>query len=94
MEANTAAAFAEACVDLYQNESRWVKARDAASVLMKTHYDAKIIKPGLSLLLKQLQEKKKAGELPRWNSRVLRHELSNSHKYFSKWIEEKEKLRS
>jgi hypothetical protein len=44
--------------------------------------------------LVHLLELKKGGDLPGWTSKILRHELMNSHKYFSKWIELKESTQS
>ena len=94
LEANTVSTFANACIELYQNEVIWNQSKEHARALMQGHYDSKHVRPELSKLLKKLLAKKENGELPRWNSRILRHELTNSHKYFSKWIEEKEKPKS
>jgi DNA-directed RNA polymerase specialized sigma24 family protein len=45
----------------------------------------------LQSLLHSLWQKKQVQDFPTWLAKILRHELVNSHKYFSKWIEEKEK---
>ena len=90
-EANHEIDFAEACADLYQNEIHWTRSREQARKLMQTVYASA---PGMqaSQLLEKLTAQKASGELPNWQSKVLRHELLNSHKYFSKWIEAKEAL--
>ena len=92
-EADTAQGFSEACIELYQNEQVWNEAHQNARDVMERLYSAKKIEPWLEALFSNLMEQKKEGHLPVWRSQMLRHELLNSHKYFSKWIEEKEKIK-
>ena len=89
--AQTAEDFARECVDLYQNERIWNEKRLLATDLMLGVYDSKKTLPGLKARIERMLSEKKEGSLPRWRSKILRHELFNSHKYFSKWIEAKEK---
>ncbi len=89
-EANDEVQFAADCVALYENEKEWSRLRERARALMLNTY-ANQPKIQAIELLKHLSVDREAGSLPRWQSRVLRHELLNSHKYFSKWIETKEK---
>jgi glycosyltransferase involved in cell wall biosynthesis len=91
IEANSVQAFAEACIQLYQNENQWNETRELAIPLMSEVYAADRTEPLLQGQIDYLWNEKQIGALPKWGSRVLRHELLNSHKYFSKWIEEKEK---
>lgn len=90
-EANTVQEFSEACIALYQDQELWTLQQHSARALMNQVYRASEVEPMLAKILDALLEQKKNGALPRWRSRVFRHELMNSHKYFSKWIEEKEK---
>jgi len=90
-EANSPQAFAEACARMFQDEALWNDLRKNALVLMNDVYSAERIVPSLRSQIEYLWSEKQSGVLPKWSSRVLRHELLNSHKYFSKWIEEKER---
>jgi glycosyltransferase involved in cell wall biosynthesis len=94
IEANSVQAFAEACVTLYQDEAKWNDIREYAIPLMSDVYSSERTEPLLKTQIEYLLGEKQTGILPKWSSRVLRHELMNSHKYFSKWIEVKEKHQS
>ncbi|MBC7397908.1 MAG: hypothetical protein H7333_10740, partial [Bdellovibrionales bacterium] len=87
--ANGEASFTDACVELYENERVWNECRGLAASLMQSHYGSQPEAQFKKMIAKQ-KEKHALGLLPHWQSRVLRHELLNSHKYFSKWIEAKE----
>ena len=89
---NDQASFAKACVELYQNERLWLHYRKQAASLMAEVYDVRRWDPVLISIFEKAMEEKKSGQLPNWTARVLRHELFNSHKYFSKWIEVKESI--
>jgi len=90
LEANTSEAFARACIELYQDEAVWSQKRLDALRLLQDIYAEDEILPKLNEQVFHLLESKKKGQLPGFNSRILRHELMNSHKYFAKWIEQKE----
>jgi glycosyltransferase involved in cell wall biosynthesis len=90
IEANTVDAFVEGCVSLYENELAWTQKRMDAVRLLDEVYSEAATTPKLLDQLIHLLAKKRLGELPDWTSQILRHELVNSHKYFSKWIELKE----
>lgn len=83
--------FADACVELYQNQAQWETLQSKASELMAGEYSRSRIDPKLRELFKNLLREKSSAALPSFRSRMFRHEMVNSHKYFSKWIEEKEK---
>jgi glycosyltransferase involved in cell wall biosynthesis len=94
IEANTEIEFAYACVQLYQDEALWSQKRlDAVRLLDDVYSEAEMYPKILDQLL-HLLELKKSGDLPNWTAKILRHELVNSHKYFSKWIELKESNQS
>ncbi|MBC7396195.1 MAG: glycosyltransferase [Bdellovibrionales bacterium] len=87
--ANGEASFTDACIELYENERVWNEGRELAASLMQSHYGSQP-EAQFKKMIAKLKEKHALGLLPHWQSRVLRHELLNSHKYFSKWIEAKE----
>ena len=84
--------FAEAAIRMHSDSSVWTSAYGRARELMEENFSRSKIEPALRSRIGELLQKKQAGDLPRWRSRILRHELSNSRKYFSKWIEAKERL--
>jgi glycosyltransferase involved in cell wall biosynthesis len=90
LEANQADPFAEACIKLYEDETLWTQKRMDALALLDSVYSEADTFPKLFEQLHHLIELKDEGHLPNWTSRILRHELVNSHKYFAKWIEAKE----
>jgi glycosyltransferase involved in cell wall biosynthesis len=80
-----------ACVELYTNETLWRMKQRLARPMMEEFYSKSRAGPGIIAALAELSEKKKQGVFPTWRSRMLRHELMAAGKYFSKWIELKEK---
>ena len=90
LEMNDEESFANACVELYQDEALWNQARIDAVRLLDDVYSEVELFPKMLGQLVHLMARKQSGELPVWTSQILRHELVNSHKYFSKWIELKE----
>ncbi|MBU6152955.1 MAG: glycosyltransferase [Bdellovibrionales bacterium] len=84
--------FAEAAVRMHSDSGVWRSAHDRAKSLMENQFARAKIEPALRARIGELLQQKRAGDLPRWRSRILRHELSQSRKYFSKWIEAKERL--
>lgn len=90
LEANDPELFARACIELYQDEALWTEKRLAMVKLLEDVYDETGLYPQVMKQIESLLLQKKEGLLPSWNSKILRHELMNSHKYFSKWIEAKE----
>jgi len=83
--------IARAAVRLHSDENLWNLHRASALQLMNEVYPAERVDRRMGEAVSGLLEDKRRNLLPRWQSRVLRHELLNSKKYFSKWIEEKEK---
>lgn len=83
--------FIEAAVRMHQEPLKWMSEHEKAIALMKTEFSEERVEPLLRQRVRELLSKKRDGTLPVWRSRILRHELSNSRKYFSKWIEEKER---
>ncbi len=88
---NRGAEFAKCAVRVHQQKEDWKKAQIAGKNLLENHYSWSTISAGIKAEIDQRQEAKRAGRLPRWISKIGRHELFNSHRYFSKWIELKER---
>lgn len=90
---NTPQEFAEACIKLHEEKPLWEEKREQGKRLMREVHSVQAQEQRMRSLLESLLLKRKKGVLPRWNSKILRHETFNSYKYFSRWIEEKEKKR-
>ncbi len=88
--ADQAEAFARESVRLYQDESLWTLHHLATKPLMQDVFSVAANVPRLQECLHELRQARADGKIPTWNSKILRHELFNSHRYFSKWIEAKE----
>lgn len=86
-----ARAIAEGAVLLHEDQSLWLEKSGRALRRMVEIHSEESVLPGWVERVQELLEKKKAGVLPLFQSRLMRHELNSSRKYFSKWIEEKEK---
>jgi hypothetical protein len=89
---DTAEAFVEACVRLHEDRVLWESSRRLARDRMREICSASRVDALLHARLKTLLQDQKEGRFPRWESRILRHELSASRKYFSRWISVKEEL--
>ncbi|WP_309496545.1 glycosyltransferase [Sulfurovum sp.] len=83
--------FIKAAVDLYNDEARWHKAQENATILLHTYYDS--IKLGDHLIAKIHEVEKDLEEhrLNNFTGAMLRHHSMASTKYMSQWITEKNK---
>ena len=82
LEANTNQVFAEACIAIHEDETLWTKMQKRTQDLT-TLYSVDFAEKKMELAFKKLK--------PSFTSKVMRHELFNSHKYFARWIEAKNK---
>jgi glycosyltransferase involved in cell wall biosynthesis len=78
-------------VQFHEAQDRWLEASRTGRDLMERFYDFEKREEGIRERIRSWLEARRAGRLPRWRSRVMRHGLQNGQKYFSKWIEEKER---
>lgn len=78
-------------VRFHEQARIWEDASRCARALMVQYYDFEKRERGIRERIRKWMEARNSGLLPRWRSRVMRHGLQNGQKYFSKWIEEKEK---
>lgn len=82
IEANTNQIFAEACLAIHEDETLWTKMQ-RRTLDLATLYSLDFAEKKMELAFKKLK--------PSFTSKVMRHELFNSHKYFARWIEAKNK---
>ena len=90
---NEPAAFAEAAVELYNNESKWKTAQENGFKLINTIYDKKTLSEKLLSKIITLQANLKAHRLNNFTGAMLRHHTMKSTQYMAQWIEAKNKLR-
>ncbi len=83
--------FADQAIRLHEDRAEWEQCSGECPRFMSATYAEDIQMDRMRQRITVLLEKKASGALPRFRSRMLRQELMNSRKYFSKWIEEKEK---
>lgn len=88
MEANTSQYFAETCIALHEDHTLWTKMHRRA-IELGTHLTVAGAESRIAAAFEHLERLKAAGRFPSFTSRVMRHELTNSHKYFARWIEAK-----
>ncbi len=87
--ADDAQAFADAAVNLYQNETLWLQSQQAGADILqrcfnKTEYGAALIAQ-----LEQANEQIGQRRLQNMVGRMLRHHQHKSTHYMARWIEEK-----
>lgn len=89
-----AAELAQACRALHEEEGLWATQQSAGLEILRRHYSEEQLAGEFLAFLEEKQE-----NLPRSRERnligkMLAHQSANSTKYFSRWIEAKNKLSS
>ena len=87
--ANDPLGFVSACVQMHQDENLWKSHHEKAAQVLTTVFSRARVAGEMKLVFEKLMLAKREKTLPRWESKILRHELFNSHKYFARWIEAK-----
>jgi glycosyltransferase involved in cell wall biosynthesis len=88
LEANTSQFFAETCIALHEDETLWNKMH-RRTLELGASYTVSGAEHRIAAAFEQLEKDRAANKFPSFTSRVMRHELMNSHKYFARWIEAK-----
>ena len=83
--------FAEAAIDLYNDENAWLNAQQKTGVLLKSCYDSDQHGPELCERIKQLKNNLPAHRLNNFTGAMLKHHSMASTQYMSQWITEKNK---
>ncbi len=83
--------FAQKAVDLYSHEASWVKAQENGFRIIQKLYNKANLSQEFMNLLAHLKENRTALRNANVVGSILGHHLYKSTKYFSKWIEEKNK---
>jgi hypothetical protein len=87
--ANTAEAFARACVDLHESEADWGMGRDAGFRILGALFSGEVFDREFRVGLAQAE----AGRVARssdWVRRMMCHSTLDSYRYFGRWLELKQ----
>ena len=83
--------FAEKAVLLYQNESLWHERQNNGFQTLNQRFDKRLFKEDLFLKINDIIEHLPKHRHKNFTGQMLQHHLTQSTKYMSKWIEEKNK---
>ena len=83
--------FAEKAVLLYQNESLWHDSQNNGFQTLNQRFDKRLFKEDLFLKINDIIEHLPKHRHKNFTGQMLQHHLTQSTKYMSKWIEEKNK---
>ena len=89
--ANTSREIAEKAIELYSNKQVWFSAQQKSNPILAQRFDSE---KHFSSFKEQLETAFQNSSINRSNNfigRMFSHQTMNSSKYFSKWIEEKNK---
>jgi glycosyltransferase involved in cell wall biosynthesis len=89
---HSASEFAHRAVQLYQDESQWHAAQQAANTLLGERYQRDIHGPALMEKLRFCQQHLQALRTRNFTGTMLRHHLHKSTQYMSQWIEAKNRI--
>lgn len=81
--------FAQAAVDLHQNQTLWVNAQQRGARLLRTFYDKEALQAQLKERLQHLSKALDTHRARNFIGKLLQHQTLASTKYMAKWIEEK-----
>jgi glycosyltransferase involved in cell wall biosynthesis len=88
---NDYAAFAEAAVALYSDERLYQKAQTRGEVIIKNLFAADRIEQNLTMRLSEIEQTLTTHRKLNFIGQLIQHQTLQSTKYFSKWIEAKNK---
>lgn len=83
--------FANAAVELYQNQAYWQSSQQTGFEILKDRFDRNKFEPKLLRRIKEISEDLKNHRRKNFTGSMLMHHTLNSTKFMSKWIEEKNK---
>lgn len=81
--------FANAAVELYQNEVKWKKAQELGFQIINQLYKKEELGDKLIIKIEQLRNNLKTHRQQNFIGAILQHHTAASTKYMSKWIEAK-----
>jgi glycosyltransferase involved in cell wall biosynthesis len=91
--ANSAKAFADSAVALYQDQQRWQSCQEQGKRLLKQRFDGEEIGERLMQRVTQLQATLTQHRLKNFTGAMLQHHHHKSTQYMSQWIEAKNRLK-
>lgn len=86
---NDAAEFAQAAIDLYNNEEAWLEAQSNAMPLLHSRYDSDRLGKDLINKITDIENHLDGHRLNNFTGAMLKHHSMMSTKYMSQWIEAK-----
>ncbi|MEW6998024.1 glycosyltransferase [Colwelliaceae bacterium BS250] len=81
--------FAQAAIDLYNNEQQWITLQEHAKPILSARYDANILGEQLIAKIQAVAENIEQHRLNNFTGSMLKHHTMTSTKYMSQWIAEK-----
>jgi len=88
---NVAMEFAQAAVDLYQQETRWRNAQQQGFTVLREYFSCDNYKELLFSRLLQLHDNREQERSMNFIGKMLRHHFHKSTQYMGQWIEAKNK---
>ena len=89
--ANASNSFAQAAVQLYNDEEEWIKAQNLGIRIINTHYEKKDIESRLFTTLDKLSANLEVHRNNNIVGGLLQHQSLAASKFMGKWIQEKNK---
>ena len=89
--ANASNSFAQAAVQLYNDEEEWIKAQNLGIGIINTHYEKKDIESRLFTTLDKLSANLEVHRNNNIVGGLLQHQSLAATKFMGKWIQEKNK---
>ncbi|MCK4742270.1 MAG: glycosyltransferase family 4 protein [Sulfuriflexus sp.] len=83
--------FADAAVNLYNDQQAWTKAQQHGTSLLKSYYDAKQLSEKLITRIKNIEDNLSEHRSNNFTGSMLKHHSMASTKYMSQWIALKNK---
>ncbi|MFW5450974.1 MAG: glycosyltransferase [Methylophagaceae bacterium] len=78
--------FVDAAVQLYNNESAWMKAQQQAAALLKAQYDGQLLGKQLLTKIAAIEQGLEQHRLNNFTGSMLKHHTMASTRYMSQWI--------
>lgn len=91
---DTDQAFADAAVELFRNEHKWIEFQKMGSGLLKQKFSRDAHAAGLLQKIEQTGNDLEKHRQQHFTGQVLQQQMLNAQKYMSLWIEEKNKNRN
>lgn len=85
-------AFADAAVQLYQDQTHWQQAQDAGFAIAQARFDKDTIGPAIISRINELRQQLNEHRVNNFTGAMLRHHNHRSTQFMGQWIESKNRL--